>query len=71
MNLNLEGSVGDYSQHSMFFFRMEEKFLLQGESSLKLISKVEFLLSVAEPFKLFKQTYLVWFYLGASHRVRR
>lgn len=30
-------------------FRMEEKFLLQGESTLKLISKVEFLLSVAEP----------------------
>lgn len=68
MNLNLEGSVGDCSQHSVFF-RIEEKFLLQGESTLKLISKVEFLLSVAEPW--FKQTYLVWIHLGASHRVRR
>ena len=48
MNLNLEGSVGDSSQHSVFF-NIEEKFLLQGESTLKLISKVEFLLSVAEP----------------------
>lgn len=41
------------------FFRMEEKFLLEGDSAWKLISRVEFLLSDARPW--FRQMCLAWF----------